>query len=60
MAKGLNLKLIAEGVETSEHASALAKMGCKIMQGYLFSKPIPAPEASLLLEKTNRKAQRIG
>ncbi|MHB8249450.1 MAG: EAL domain-containing protein [Acidithiobacillus sp.] len=37
----LGLEVIAEGVETAEHAGLLAKMGCSHLQGYLFSKPLP-------------------
>jgi EAL domain-containing protein (putative c-di-GMP-specific phosphodiesterase class I) len=41
IAKALKLGLVAEGVETDEQASYLYKHGCKVAQGYLFSKPIP-------------------
>lgn len=36
----LGLEVIAEGVETTAHATLLAKMGCGQLQGYLFSKPL--------------------
>ncbi|MEI7457669.1 MAG: EAL domain-containing protein, partial [Nitrosomonadales bacterium] len=41
MAQGLNLDVIAEGVETAEQLEFLEKSGCKHFQGYLFSKPVP-------------------
>jgi len=44
MAKGLNLKVVAEGVETQQHKDILSLLGCDIFQGYYFSKPMP-PEA---------------
>lgn len=44
MAHQLNLKAIAEGVETKEHLSFLQRNLCDKVQGYLFSKPVPAEE----------------
>ena len=55
MAKGLQLKLIAEGVETKEHSEQLAAMGCEIMQGYLYSKPIPVQDFNALLTLKNNE-----
>ena len=44
MAKALDLKTVAEGVETQEQSDWLVKEGCDFLQGYLISKPIPADE----------------
>jgi diguanylate cyclase (GGDEF)-like protein len=44
MAKSLNLRVIAEGVETHEQMCILHAYGCHIMQGYYFSKPVPAAD----------------
>ncbi len=49
MSKALKMKVVAEGVETLEQAQFLQEEGCEILQGYLFSKPIPAFEANKLL-----------
>jgi len=38
----LKLKVVAEGVETEEQASQLRSLNCDEMQGFLFSKPVPA------------------
>lgn len=43
LARALNLKTVAEGVETRAQAHMLAAAGCDFLQGFLFSKPIPAP-----------------
>ncbi|OHD90796.1 EAL domain-containing protein [Sulfuricurvum sp. RIFCSPLOWO2_12_FULL_43_24] len=44
MAHSLNMITIAEGVETLEQLDLLRKSGCNEVQGYYFSKPLPAPE----------------
>ena len=41
---GMNMEVIAEGVETEEQLRFLCDKGCKIAQGYLFSKPLPPLE----------------
>lgn len=49
MSKSLNLMTIAEGVETEEQAEFLYKMGCDIIQGYLYSRPVPIEEYERML-----------
>ena len=49
MARSLNLTVLAEGVETEAQASFLRGRRCDAMQGYLFSRPLPAEEFSPLL-----------
>jgi diguanylate cyclase (GGDEF)-like protein len=44
MAKSLNLKVVAEGVETQEQFDLLSELGCDFFQGYLLSRPLPAEE----------------
>ncbi len=44
MAQGLNIKTIAEGVETKEQLQALHSLGCDYIQGYYFGRPLPADE----------------
>jgi len=49
MAKKLNIKVIAEGIETEEQKSLLKEIGCDYGQGYLLSKPVEANEFEQLL-----------
>ena len=54
IAYSLEVPTIAEGVETAEQMFALKAMGCDIVQGFYFSKPLPAAEFErFLLEKKN-------
>ena len=51
MARGLNLTVVAEGVETREELDFLFAHQCDEAQGFLFSRPIPAPALAALLER---------
>ena len=44
LAKSFNLDVIAEGVETIEHGTALLKIGCELGQGYGIARPMPASD----------------
>jgi len=44
MGQSLGLRIVAEGVETKEQAELLSTLGCDYLQGYYFSKPIPAKQ----------------
>ena len=49
LAQALGLTSIAEGVELEEQADVLEMLRCDQMQGYLVSRPLPAPEILRLL-----------
>lgn len=51
IANSLNLKVIAEGIETSQHKIFLQQHDCQYAQGYYFSKPLVAKDLELLLKK---------
>lgn len=53
MGKSLDLNVIAEGVETESQLEFLRKHECNEIQGYLFSRPVPATEAFALLNQRN-------
>jgi EAL domain-containing protein (putative c-di-GMP-specific phosphodiesterase class I) len=52
----LDLTVIAEGVETQQQLQYLSALGCNVLQGFLFSKSLPAPAfEELLVEQTARR-----
>jgi diguanylate cyclase (GGDEF)-like protein/PAS domain S-box-containing protein len=51
MARTLNLRIVAEGVETQAQRNLLASMGPIVLQGYLASRPVPAQDFEALLSK---------
>ncbi|MBR6071362.1 MAG: EAL domain-containing protein [Acholeplasmatales bacterium] len=44
LAKKLNIKVLCEGVETQEYSDYLKSIGCTLIQGYLYDKPLPSIE----------------
>jgi len=51
MAGELGIEVIAEGVERAEQRDLLLSFGCRMAQGYFFSRPVPAGEFAGLLGK---------
>ncbi|MCC0628582.1 MULTISPECIES: EAL domain-containing protein [unclassified Clostridioides] len=49
MAKQINIKTVAEGIETNEQLEFLKKTDCDMIQGYIFSRPLPIHEFEKLL-----------
>lgn len=52
MASSLGIKTIAEGVETSGQLAFLRLQGCDEVQGYYFSKPLPAAQFEAYVKKS--------
>ena len=44
LAKNLNMKIVAEGIETKDQVDFLEKCGCDLIQGFYFAKPMPVDE----------------
>lgn len=60
LGKGLRLQLIAEGAETAEEVEVLRELGCAVVQGYYFSKPVPYLMAPVEAERIREMPRRGG
>lgn len=56
IAKSLGVETVAEGVETMQHAAILRDMGCDLLQGYAFSRPLPFENFSTMAVAGFQKA----
>jgi diguanylate cyclase (GGDEF)-like protein len=54
----LDMAIIAEGIETAEQSNALAGLGCRLGQGFLYSRPCSAQDTSQLLAKFAQKRDK--
>lgn len=59
MAHTLGLEVVAEGVETQEQWRRLRDLNCDIVQGYLFSEPLPADQVAALLVRSEVKRPAV-
>jgi diguanylate cyclase (GGDEF)-like protein len=59
LADACGCDVVAEGVETADHAQFLLAGGCRIAQGYHFSRPVPGPEVTDLLQASIAADRRI-
>jgi EAL domain-containing protein (putative c-di-GMP-specific phosphodiesterase class I) len=57
LAHNLRLKVVAEGVETSEQLELLRSLGCDQYQGFCFSPAVPAPQFAELLVASRKQAE---
>ena len=53
--RSLDIEVVAEGVETMQHAALLRDLGCSILQGYAFAKPMAAEEFEARLRTRQRR-----
>jgi diguanylate cyclase (GGDEF)-like protein/PAS domain S-box-containing protein len=60
MAAQLGLRVVAEGVETRAQLACLQRMRCDRVQGFLFSRPLPADEMAQLLRQDSASADAVG
>ncbi|MFC5510510.1 EAL domain-containing protein [Massilia jejuensis] len=49
LTEGLSLRVVAEGVETLAQRDYLGRIGCEVLQGYLYSQPLPPCEMAVLM-----------
>ncbi|WP_099188791.1 GGDEF domain-containing phosphodiesterase [Tepidibacter mesophilus] len=55
MSKALNLKVLAEGVETVDQLNLLQELDCQSYQGYLYSKPVPIDKLEKMIYKEEKE-----
>lgn len=55
LSTALGLKVVAEGVETERQLDRLVELGCRRIQGFLFSRPVPADGMRVLLEQSRMR-----
>jgi EAL domain-containing protein (putative c-di-GMP-specific phosphodiesterase class I) len=60
LAEGLDLDVVAEGVETRAQADTLRQLGCTYGQGYCFARPLRAADAILDIAGAASKARNAG
>ncbi len=60
MAHGMNMKVVAEGVENEQQLFFLRNLRCDMVQGYLLGYPLPASEAIALVDENHRQANLRG
>lgn len=60
LARAIGLKVTAEGVETREQHRFLRVAGCHYLQGYRFSRPLPADQLTELLDSWSSRIARLG
>jgi len=58
LARYLKLRVVTEGVETEEQLSVVRELGCDMIQGYYYSKPLPIDEIDLWVLQHNKNALR--
>ncbi len=58
MLKSMNMEIVVEGVETKEMVKRFSELRCDYIQGYYFSKPIPAEDFVKFILKNPKKANR--
>ena len=52
--KTIDKKIVVEGVETQEMVDLLDKLNCEYLQGYFYSKPVPAEQIISYLKEMNK------
>jgi diguanylate cyclase (GGDEF)-like protein/PAS domain S-box-containing protein len=57
IARSLKIKVVAEGVETEEHARILKRLGCDVLQGYGLARPTNFEQTTLSLQAQRKSAQ---
>ncbi|MGE3917469.1 MAG: putative bifunctional diguanylate cyclase/phosphodiesterase [Hyphomicrobiaceae bacterium] len=60
LASSLSMTTVAEGVETEDHLARVRAAGCDAVQGYLFSRPVPAKDLAAAVARIEQRAKPAG
>ncbi len=59
LTSSLNMAVVAEGVETELHLAHVHNAGCDMIQGYLFSKPVPEAQLALVIQSLDTRLSAL-
>jgi EAL domain-containing protein (putative c-di-GMP-specific phosphodiesterase class I) len=59
MSEALGMRVIAEGIETTEQRAQLIQLGCTLGQGYLFASPLSSSAMTHLLDGDGRREPAV-
>ena len=60
LAEKLQAKTVAEGIETQGQLVLLRQMGCDMVQGYVYARPLPAPAFEVWVDRWKASGQPLG
>ncbi len=60
ISRSQNIDIVAEGVETMEHAKILKELGCHLLQGYALARPMSSKQLIEFCRTKDKELKRVG